>query len=380
MNIRLFYHSLVSDWNHGNAHFLRGITAELLARGHDVKVYEPANGWSRESLLAEHGTEPLEKFAAAYPTLVSTLYDPATLDLEDALGDADLVIVHEWNDHDLVARIGALRRRFVLLFHDTHHRLVSDPEAMRGYNLTGYDGVLAFGAVLRDLYLQSGLTPRAWTWHEAADVRQFHPLPHIVPPRDLIWIGNWGDDERSEELHEFLIEPVRALGLSATVFGVRYPEIAKQALRLAGISYHGWLPNFDVPKIFANHRVTIHVPRRPYVLSLPGISTIRPFEAMACAIPLICAPWNDAENLFTPGRDYLTASGGAAMREHLASLLDSPQQRAEQAAHGLATIHARHTCAARVDELLAVHAELTRSSEMQRSKAPGVRGLTRLPS
>jgi len=379
MNVRLFYHSLVSDWNHGNAHFLRGITAELLARGHDVRVYEPADGWSRESLLAEHGTAPLEQFAAAYPTLSSTLYDPATLDLERALGDADLVIVHEWNDHEFVARIGSLRRRFVLLFHDTHHRLVSDPAAMRGYDLSGYDGVLAFGRVLRDLYLDHRLTPRAWTWHEAADVRQFHPLPNIEPTRDLVWIGNWGDDERSEELHEFLIEPVAALGLSATVFGVRYPETAKQALRKAGISYHGWLPNFQVPQVFANHRVTVHVPRRPYVESLPGIPTIRPFEAMACAIPLVCAPWIDAESLFSPGLDYLTASSGAAMRDHLADLLGDPGRRAQQAAHALATVHARHTCAVRVDELLSVHAELSNSASAPPMPA-GRRGLTRLPS
>ena len=33
MHIVLFYHSIVSDWNHGNAHFLRGITTELITRG-----------------------------------------------------------------------------------------------------------------------------------------------------------------------------------------------------------------------------------------------------------------------------------------------------------------------------------------------------------
>ncbi|MBA2602322.1 MAG: glycosyltransferase, partial [Acidobacteria bacterium] len=52
MRIVLFCHSLVSDWNHGNAHFLRGIVAELLDRGHEVRVYEPEDGWSREQLLA----------------------------------------------------------------------------------------------------------------------------------------------------------------------------------------------------------------------------------------------------------------------------------------------------------------------------------------
>jgi spore maturation protein CgeB len=38
MRIVLFYHSLLSDWNHGNAHFLRGIATELMTRGHEVHV------------------------------------------------------------------------------------------------------------------------------------------------------------------------------------------------------------------------------------------------------------------------------------------------------------------------------------------------------
>ena len=29
MHVVLFCHSLASDWNHGNAHFLRGLVAEL---------------------------------------------------------------------------------------------------------------------------------------------------------------------------------------------------------------------------------------------------------------------------------------------------------------------------------------------------------------
>ena len=41
MHIVKFYHSLLSDWNYGNAHFLRGVVSELLVRGHQVAVYEP---------------------------------------------------------------------------------------------------------------------------------------------------------------------------------------------------------------------------------------------------------------------------------------------------------------------------------------------------
>ncbi|MFX9521798.1 glycosyltransferase, partial [Acinetobacter baumannii] len=77
-----------------------------------------------------------------------------------------------------------------------------------------------------------------------------------------------------------------------------------------GVAYKGWLPNARAPEIFARHRVTVHVPRRFYVDMLPGIPTIRVFEALACGIPLVSAPWSDAEGLFRPGRDFLFARDG----------------------------------------------------------------------
>jgi spore maturation protein CgeB len=98
VRIRMFYHTLLSDWNHGNAHFLRGIATELISRGHEVRVYEPADSWSRRSLIAEHGKGPIEAFYRAYPYLEGVRYDDS-VDLESIVRDADLVIVHEWNDH-----------------------------------------------------------------------------------------------------------------------------------------------------------------------------------------------------------------------------------------------------------------------------------------
>ncbi|HEU4648441.1 MAG TPA: glycosyltransferase [Gemmatimonadales bacterium] len=361
MRIVMFYHSLISDWNHGNAHFLRGVVREMLRRGLEVSVYEPANAWSVTNLMADHGPSAVAGFHAAYPELRSIRYDPDTLDLDAALAGADLVLVHEWNDHDLVRRIGEHRAaggRYRLLFHDTHHRSVTDAAAMAAYPLAAFDGVLAFGRVIRDLYLQHGWAQRAWVWHEAADVVQFRPLPQNAPERDLVWIGNWGDDERTAELHEFLIEPVRALGLRATVYGVRYPAEARAALADAGIRYGGWLPNHEVPDAFARHRFTIHVPRRPYARALPGIPTIRVFEALACGIPLISAPWDDVEELFTPGEDFLVARTGAEMQEQMARVFREPGLAAHLAERGLRTIRGRHTCAHRVDELLAIYHDL----------------------
>src|SRR5688572_32939562 len=107
MKIMMFYHSLLSCWNHGNAHFLRGIVRELLHRGHEVPVYEPKDAWSLMNLKAEHGMQPIEDFRRAYPELAGQHYELSTINLDQILDDADLVLVHERSDHNLVHRIGA---------------------------------------------------------------------------------------------------------------------------------------------------------------------------------------------------------------------------------------------------------------------------------
>ncbi|MGE0260635.1 MAG: glycosyltransferase, partial [Alphaproteobacteria bacterium] len=297
------------------------------------------------------------------PTLPVTVYDPAVLDLDRKLDGADLVTVHEWNAPDLVARIAAHRRRggrYLLLFHDTHHRMATDPEAIARFDLNGFDGVLAFGEVLTDAYRRRGWGRHAFTWHEAADVSVFRPVADIPRERDLVWIGNWGDGERTAELSEFLLGPVKNLGLSARVHGVRYPADGRAALADAGIDYAGYLPNFRAPQALAAACMTVHIPRRPYATSLPGIPTIRVFEALACGVPLVCAPWRDAEHLFSPGDDFLVARDGDVMRRHLADLRGDRAFAASLAARGLATIRARHSCAHRVDELLAICSSLGR--------------------
>jgi spore maturation protein CgeB len=360
MKIAYFTHSLLSCWNHGNAHFLRGVLRELIARGHDVRTLEPEGNWSLANLLADGGEAGLEPYRTAYPDLSSQSFAPDA-DPAELVGDAELVIVHEWNDRALVAAIGDLRKRggrFTLLFHDTHHRAVSDPDAIRAFDLSGYDGVLAFGETLSEVYRRWGWEGRVWTWHEAADTRHFHPPVHEGAREGLVWIGNWGDGERTQELEDFLFRPANAAGLPLDIYGVRYPDEAKAMLASHGARYRGWAPNAKAPEIFARHLATVHVPRRYYATILPGIPTIRVFEALACGLPLVSAPWEDAEGLFRPGTDYLVARNGEEMTRHLTALRDDPDLRAALAAAGLETIRARHTCAHRVDELLAVVASL----------------------
>ena len=399
MKVVYFTHSLASCWNHGNAHFLRGVLRELIHRGHEVTAFEPQDAWSLTNLLVDSGRAGLAAYERAYPELSSRAY-AAFEDVEDAVAEADLVIVHEWNEPWLVAALGRERRRgarYTLLFHDTHHRAASDPEAIRQFDLDGYDGILAFGETLAEVYRRWGWGDRVFAWHEAADTRLFRPsLPaaegesrqrpgwgnatfadrdcgHPTPTLPcgegggLVWIGNWGDGERSEQLETFLFRPAQAVGLPLDIYGVRYPGHALETLRSYGAAYRGWLPNAKAPEIFARHLATVHVPRRFYVEHLPGIPTIRVFEALACGIPLVCAPWNDVDGLFRPGQDYLVARDGADMERHLAAIRDDQDLRRSLIENGLATIHSRHSCAHRVDELLAILSTLRAAAPLEMS-------------
>lgn len=356
MKFVYFTHSLASCWNHGNAHFLRGVLRDLAGRGHGVVAYEPQGAWSLENLIKDHGEEGLEAYHEAYPELTSTSFSEGA-DLSEMLDGADVVIVHEWNEPWLVAAIGRFRRKgaaFTLLFHDTHHRAVSDPNAIRQFDLDGYDGVLAFGEALAEVYRRWGWGTRVYVWHEAADTRLFHPPADEGPRQGLVWIGNWGDDERSAELERFLFRPAQTLGIPLEIYGVRYPAHALGMLARYDATYRGWLPNAHAPKVFGRHMATVHVPRRFYVDMLPGIPTIRVFEALACGIPLISAPWHDTEGLFKPGADYLLARDEAQMERHLDAIRHDPDLRISLVENGLATIRSRHSCAHRVDQLLAI--------------------------
>ncbi|HEX4749514.1 MAG TPA: glycosyltransferase [Bryobacteraceae bacterium] len=366
MKVALFYHSLVSDWNHGNAHFLRGVASELQARGHDVRIFEPENSWSRENLLQDRGPEALAAFEQAFPNLTSARYSPHAFNREKwldgiNLDGIDLVLVHEWNEPQVVAALGAYRRwnpHIRVLFHDTHHRALTAEHELSRFDLSNYDGVLAYGASLKRAYENRGWGRQVHVWHEAADTRIFYPREKFRALGDVVWIGNWGDEERTQELREYFLTPVCNLKLTAQVYGVRYPPAALHELGACGISYGGWLPNFEVPEVFAGFRATVHVPRRPYTRELPGIPTIRPFEALACGIPLISAPWRDEENLFRVGHDFLMAQNRDEMQCLVRDVLHDEALAASLAESGLETIRARHTCAHRVDELLGLFAEI----------------------
>jgi spore maturation protein CgeB len=382
LRLAYFVHSLRSDWNNGNAHFLRGLMRALGAMGHEVVVFEPHRGWSAENLMSELcGEDSLWQFAEVYPELKISEYEPSTITDETswrkALAGFDIVVVHEWNPPELAHALLKMRLKigYRMLFHDTHHRASSSPKQIQMFGVDQFDGVVAFGEVLRNIYREQFGMMRVWTLHEAADTTVFRPFKKSAElqfgapleelsresqeqRQDVVWIGNWGDNERSEEIREFLLRPASVMrDRRFTIYGVRYPEEAQKELRAAKVRYGGYLANLNAPSVYAESRLTVHVPRRQYAGGMVGIPTIRVFEALACGIPLVSAPWNDVEGLFRKG-DMVFATNCEEMRSAMVRLLEQPQGAEAQATRGLETVLARHTCAHRAEELTAICQEM----------------------
>ena len=365
--IAYFAHSLRSDWNNGNAHFLRGLLDSLRTIGHTVTAYEPANGWSIANLRREpKGKASLRQFARVYRSLPVTEYKEFDIAAPDPwrerLRDQDFVIVHEWNPPELAHALLGLREElgYKLLFHDTHHRASSSPESIRALGIERFDGILAFGEALRSIYRDRFGLERVWTLHEAADDAVFEPMNGGRPVQDVVWIGNWGDDERSAEIREFLLQPAQQLPeYKFSIYGVRYPEDGLQALREAGVRYGGYLPNLNAPTVYADSAVTVHIPRRQYVEAMSGIPTIRVFEALSCGIPLISAPWEDTEKLFKPG-DIRFVRSGHEMRAAIRHWMEDEDAAHEFALSGQDTVLDRHTCRHRAEQLSTILEDLLR--------------------
>ncbi len=363
LSVAFFVPSLRSDWNNGNAHFLRGLVRALGREGeqHDVLALEPESSWTADNLIAEGdaGARSFAQYASTYPEISLQTYTLHRAALRSHLAGRDIVIVHEWNRPELIDLVLSLRGelQFRTIFHDTHHRASSSPQQIKLLQLHRFDGVLAFGEALRQIYLKGfGLT-KVWVFHEAADTSVFYPRSRS-PQDDLVWIGNWGDGERSAELCTFLIRPAARLApRTCAVYGVRYPQTGLDALAIAGIRYRGYLPNLDAPEAYARSRVTVHVPRQQYTQAMMGIPTIRVFEALACSIPLVSAPWLDTENLFNEG-DFLYAETEDAMTATLQHLLSDSAAAKAQAERGRQTILSRHTCKHRAAQLTEICQEV----------------------
>lgn len=355
-----FYHSVISDWNHGNAHFLRGLMRALQGSGHSAVCHEQTDNWSLTNLLR---TRPraIANFQARFPDLRYSRYSlDEGLDarLRDAVTAADVLLVHEWNEPAVIRRLGELGRQLGVrtLFHDTHYRVVQDAAFRQQIGLDQFDDIVAFSPSIAQRYLDLGFPPgRVHVLHEAADITVFGPRP-VAKSTDVVFVGNYGDGDRSDEIEQFIFGPRTELPeLSYAIYGVRYPKSVVSWMRNGlAVDFRGWVANTDVPEVYSAAKVVLHVPRRQYVDLLPGTPTIRVFEALASGACLVSLPWPDTDGLFRTGTDYRVVRTPSEMRETVRWLANDSSARESFGHHGRESILARHTCGHRAEELLRI--------------------------
>ena len=321
MRFAFFYHSARSDWNHGNAHFLRGLVRSLTELGHTVGVLRSGPRLVGHEPGGRRRPAPPGGVQAPLPVRRRPPLRPASRcaalerRLEPELGGVDVVVLHEWpavEQPALLQLLLRLRRRLWLPPALPRHPLPR-PDPAGPHRPPGP------GALRRHPGLQPFArrhlpgAPGAGAGEGARGARERRTTPSSAPcppdPHrpldDALFVGNWGGPDRASELRAFFFRPARRLRAERrfALYGVRYPpEIAARApASAAGSTTAAGCP------ITASRRPS---PRPGPCCTSPagstrGCSTARPRSASSRCWPAP-RPWSAP-----PGRTPTGCSGPA---------------------------------------------------------------------
>jgi hypothetical protein len=357
VKLGFFMQSYLADYNFGCAHFLRGLIRELLDLGHDAQVFCPADSWVAERSCALGGDAVLDEARALYPAVPTVSFEPGFAGLESHLATLDAVVVNEWIDDAIARRIGehgAARGGPVTLYYDTHHRVVTAADELRAIRLDRYAMVLVLAESVAAAYKSRSLNARTEVFPEAVDDRRFSPARARAGTGPVVWIGNYGHDERGHALIASLTGLAGRHGLAVECHGVGYPPDAIDALTAAGVRVGGWLPNTRVPAVAAGARFMLHVPRGPYAAELAGVPNIRPYEAAGLAVPLVVISPAPLGFPFVPDVHYLGFADVDAFLDAVPELIARPARLEATAWRAHDLVMAGHTCRDRAHALLAL--------------------------
>ena len=293
--------------------------SELLARGHDVRRVraarrvEPDATWSPTT-----GERPLDDFRARLPAAAqprATTRRRCDLDARARRRRPGARPRVERARARAAHRPAPARRRRATGCCSTTPTTAASPsrDSMAAYDLRHYDGVLAFGDVIRDLYLRAGLGRARLDLARGRRHARVPPAARRGRAR-ATWCGSATGATTSAPRSCTSSCSTRcassACARACTACATRSTRCARSPT--PGIEYGGWLPNYDAPEVFARYRR--HGARAAAAVrggaaghpDDPRRSRRWPAASRWCR-----APWDDAEGLFTPGEDFLVARDGA---------------------------------------------------------------------
>jgi glycosyltransferase involved in cell wall biosynthesis len=178
----------------------------------------------------------------------------------------------------------------------------------------------------------------------AIDPELFAPQP-VEKEHDVLFYG-YGDKFRREWMRELVGEPSRRLPDADFVLGgedFRGDVGAARAL--------GPIPYNVFPRAISAARINLNVTRRSHA-TVPGSSTVRPFELAACAAAIVSNPHAGIERWFEPGRELLVVEDADEATAAYRDLLGDPAQAEELGRRARERVLDEHTYAHRARQLL----------------------------
>ena len=249
MKIVYFTHSLASCWNHGNAHFLRGVLRELIARGHDVRALRAGGRLEPRQPARRHGEAGLDAFAPPIPSSPPTRFarrrrSRPRWSTAPTSSSSTSGTTPRWSP-----RSAALRARGGAL----HAAVPRHPPPRR--QRPGRDARLRprpattacspSARRCREVYRGWGWGGRVWTWHEAADTRLFHPPARGGRARRPGLDRQLGRRRAHRRARgRSCSRPAASAGAAARHLRRALPRRgAGDCSRATASRYHGWAPN-----------------------------------------------------------------------------------------------------------------------------------------
>ena len=368
MRIAFFYPSLIEDSECGTSNFIRGIITQLAEDGDEVKIFQPSTQNHQNSTATPtQNQNTILTFPLLNSSRIQILsiapHPVPLIELEQHLEQIDLVLVHEQSSALLIHTLGELRKNrapFRLFFHDHLHKILTNPTWILSLNLKHFDGVLTSRTETQRMYLNTGLTRQAWVWKEAIRTDEFKPTTLHHHTIETLHAGiKTRADYESPELQDCILSALKEMNLGIRLYGsytVRPFSIeeCRAHIYLRGKAHHA-----RMPEIYSQSRVTFSTQQAPSQRCTPHLPSMRLLEALACGTPLISTPWEDTENLFTPGQDYLLTHHKDETKELVRLLLSDSHFRGELTQHARQTILNHFSTQKRAQELRVISQSLS---------------------
>lgn len=352
MKLVVFGLTVSSSWGNSHARMWRGLIGALERRGHDVVFFErdtPGHAANRD--LTDLGGADLVLYAD---------WDEVRIKAMAHLLDADVAMVTSRCPDSLAACDLVREHAHVSVFYNLDAPLTL--VRLSAGKIADYlprDGLGDFDLVLSSAGGDALTLLEAKLGARRALALYAHVDPDVhrcvaVDPRYACELSYLGADAADHEdgLQALFIDPAkRRPDKRFLLGGAGYP----QDCGLTGnIDVVRQIPPADHPAVYSSSRLTLDLSSNDAAGMAWGPSS-RLFEAAACGAPILSDRWAGLEQVFTPGREILTASTA----DEVLAALDMPAD----ALHAIGQaarerVLDEHTSDHRAGELLAMLADL----------------------